>query len=199
MKKIIILLIIGLAWTFNLEAKKVEGKIFYENDTADIVLSLPSNIYASAQTRQRLQNRMAYFDSSGKKRPLIPNDSIKEIRFNDGSKELRIICVPNSIERILTTKYIFLQLEIDGKLRVFKYFFVTHNSSRMELGMDNYSLFWDHIFQKGDGELKRFRNTNKEIGEYLSDCPELVEKIESDFFKKRDVLSIVEYYNSNCK
>ena len=197
MKRIIILLIVGLTWTFNLEAEKVEGKMFCENDTVDIVLSIPSKMFASAQTRQRMQNGMAYFDSSGKKRRLIPNDSIKEIRFNDGSNELRIICVPNSIERILTTKYIFLQLEIDGKLRVFKYFFVT--SSGMQRGVPNYGLMNTLVFQKGDGELKIFRNTNKEISEYLSDCPELVEKIESDFFKKKDVLSIVEYYNSNCK
>lgn len=47
----------------------------------------------------------------------------------------------------------------------------------------------------GGISLKKF----KEYGaEYFSDCPELVEKIESKYYKKGDIEDVVNFYNNHC-
>lgn len=38
----------------------------------------------------------------------------------------------------------------------------------------------------------------KDIIEYLSDCPALVQKIEYEEFKKDDLEAIVRFYNADC-
>jgi hypothetical protein len=57
------------------------------------------------------------------------------------------------------------------------------------------------ILQKGNGELKRPKGLTfkKDMINYFSDCPKLVEKIESKDFRKDDLESIVRFYNSNCR
>lgn len=52
-----------------------------------------------------------------------------------------------------------------------------------------------HLGEKGTIFTKNFK---KAASEYFNDCSELVEKIQSKEFRKRDIVEIVEYYNGNC-
>lgn len=52
-----------------------------------------------------------------------------------------------------------------------------------------------HLGDKGTIFTKNFK---KAASEYFKDCSELVKKIQSKEFRKRDVVDIVEYYNENC-
>jgi hypothetical protein len=59
------------------------------------------------------------------------------------------------------------------------------------------------LFVKGDDmaipfnyvELKSFKKRAKA---YFEDCPELVYKIENETFKRKDLVKIAAFYNSNC-
>ncbi len=42
---------------------------------------------------------------------------------------------------------------------------------------------------------KKFKKT---ASKYFSDCPDLVAKIQSKEYKKRDIVEIVKFYNENC-
>ena len=101
---------------------------------------------------------------------------------------------------------IFLKLETDGKLKLFNYYYTQsspgmYNASTGAMtGGYSYSVE-RYILQKGDGELKRPKSLTfkKDMVEYFSYCPALVEKIESKYFRKNDLEFIVNYYNSNCR
>lgn len=52
-----------------------------------------------------------------------------------------------------------------------------------------------HLGDKGTIFTKNFK---KAASEYFKGCSELVKKIQSKEYRKRDVVEIVEYYNENC-
>lgn len=101
---------------------------------------------------------------------------------------------------------VFLRLESDGKLKLFNYYYTKrspgmYNASTGTMsGGYSYSVE-NYILQKGDGELKRPKSLTfkKDMAQYFSDCPALVEKIESKDFRKDDLEFIVQFFNSNCK
>lgn len=105
-----------------------------------------------------------------------------------------------------TSTNIFLRLEIDGKLKLFNYYYTQsspgmYNSSTGGMtGGYSYTVE-KYVFQKETGELKRFKGLTfrKDMIEYFNDCPELSKKIEDKEFRKNDMESIVRYYNSNCR
>lgn len=51
--------------------------------------------------------------------------------------------------------------------------------------------------QKGDGPLTRMRNLffKKDMSEFVSDCPELVQKIHNKEYRSEDLETIVSEYN----
>ena len=58
----------------------------------------------------------------------------------------------------------------------------------------------NYILQKEDGELKRIKSLTfkKDMIEYFSDCPKLIEKIDNKEFSKQDIKAISAFYNSDC-
>lgn len=80
MKRISILITIGLILTFKLEAKKIEGKIFFENDTIDVIFNIPFKFFTQKPNYSKLQKKVKYFDSTVKSIKLLPDDA-EEIRF----------------------------------------------------------------------------------------------------------------------
>ena len=45
MKKLIFITVIGLIFIFKLEAKKIEGQIFYKNDTVYVTMNIPVKFF----------------------------------------------------------------------------------------------------------------------------------------------------------
>jgi hypothetical protein len=43
------------------------------------------------------------------------------------------------------------------------------------------------------------KNFKKAASKYFEDCPELVDKIQTKEYRKRDLRSIIEFYNTHCK
>lgn len=69
-----------------------------------------------------------------------------------------------------------------------------------------YSINNFYVMKNGDklathlGSNQLFsKNFKKAASEYFKDCPSLVEKIKTKEFKKRDLKTIIDYYNEDCK
>ncbi len=220
MRKICILIVMGLVLTIKLEAKKIEGKIVLENDTIDVVFNIPVNFFTQEPNYEKLQNKVKYFDATGKKTSLRPDDA-KEIQFKFEFENIRMVSRYNSLglgNMFTTNSNIFLRIIIDGNLKLFMYYYTQRTPGMVSNagsfgpsgGFTGTSSFMTGgaaysvercILQKGNGELKRpkgltFKN---DMVEYFSDCPSLVKKIESKDFRKDDLNFIVEFYNKNCK
>lgn len=115
MKIIHLFTIVGLILTFNLEAKKIEGRIIYKNDTVNVTFIIPIKILAQEPNYQKLQFKVKYYDAAGKKIILKP-DNAKEIQFKYEDEEVRMLSRYNSlgIGNIFSlSTNIFLKLEID--------------------------------------------------------------------------------------
>lgn len=199
-----VLIVIGLILSFSLEAKKVDGKLVLENEAIDVIFNIPVKFFTGEPIYERLQYKVKYFDSEGK-RKILRADDAKEIQFTIGHENVRMLSRYNSLGIggiFPANNNIFLRLVIDGKLRLFKYYY-----TQIPSDMDKTSAGTDFddvekcVLQKGDGELKKPKVSTfkKDMADYLSDCPELVEKIQNKDFRKADIESIVEFYNTSCK
>lgn len=191
----------------SLEAKKVDGKIVYENDTVDVTFIIPVKLLSQEPKYERLQYKIKFYDPSGKKVILKP-DQAKEIQFTYGSEKIRMLSRRNSLQTGIifsASVNIFLKLEMDGELKMFSYYF-TQNSPGMynaSTGMVSPGYTYDverYILQKEDAELKSLKGLSfrKDMMEYFMDCPALSRKIEDRILKKSDLEAIVRFYNSNC-
>lgn len=208
MRKLIFITVIGLIFTLRLEAKKIEGQIFNKNDTVNVTMNIPIKFFTQEPNYEKLQYKIKYFDSTGVKKVLRPEDAV-EIRFTYEYEKIRMLSRQNTLglgNIFSMSSNIFLRIEIDGDLKLFNYYYTQSSpemynaSTGITTGGYSYSVE-KYILQKGDGELKRPKGLafKKDMIEYFSDCPELVDKIESKDFRKNDLESIVRFYNSNCR
>lgn len=205
MRKMILLTIVGLIFTLNSEAKRIKGEIFYENDTISVTLKIPMKLFTNEPNYETLQNKVKYFDSSGIKKILKP-DQAKEVRFVYEAENIRMISSINSLKLgnvFSNNSNIFLKLEIDGPIKLFNYYYSQTSPGMYDgpNGMVSVGFTFNvekYVLQKGNGELKRYKGLTfrKDMMEHFKDCPELLKKIENKEFRKNDIESIVEYYNT---
>lgn len=217
MRKIFTLITIVLIFTFKLEAKKIEGKIILEDDTIDVTFNIPINFLTQKPNYLQLQNKVKYFDSNGNKIILRPEDA-KEINFNYANEDVRMLSRFNSLSfgNIFSmNKTIFLKLEIDGKLKLFTYYYSEKPgnfsspssmpggvSGGLSLGISIGSIQDKcSILQKEYGELKspKLWTFKKDMAKYFSDCPAIVEKLDNPYIDSNSLELLVNYYNSNCR
>jgi hypothetical protein len=196
MRPIYFLFLIGLIPSLGVDARQIEGTIIFEHDTIDVVFNIPGRFRDGEPMFEYLQYRVKYFDPTGKKVRLRP-DQAKEIRFRYGDEDVRMLSLYNSIgpRNTYPRKNVFLRLKVDGHLRLF-YYYYNHNDASTDF---SYNME-EPLLQMADGELKRpkvlgFRN---DMVNYLCDCPSLTEKIEDKHFRKRDLESLVIWYNAHC-
>ncbi len=208
MRKLIFIIAFGLIFSFKLEAKKIEGQIFYNNDTISVTMKIPVKLFTQEPNYEKLQYKVKYFDSLGVKKVLRPDDA-QEIRFTYEFEKVRMLSRKNtlSLGNIFSmSSNIFLRIEIDGDLKLFNYYYTQSSpgmynaSTGMMTGGYSYSVE-RYILQKSDGELKRPKGLTfrKDMIKYFNDCPELSKKIENKEFRKSDLESIVRFYNVSCR
>ncbi len=199
MKQIFFFLILVLTVHANAVAKKIEGTIIFENGTERVVtFKIPFRFLSGRANYQSLQHRVKFFDN-GKKMVLKPGE-ISEFRFNYRNETVRMVSISHTgLEGLFArNKAIFLKLEIDGALRLFRYY-----ATRVSGGYGStYSYQTEEYYlQKDGGKLKQPKGLSfrKDMVEYLSDCPSLADRIKDKAFKRRDLEVIVIYYNKNCR
>ncbi|MBT1705123.1 hypothetical protein [Chryseosolibacter indicus] len=187
-------------------AREIDGVIITDGKARDVTFIIKVPLLANEPNFERIQFKVKYYDGSGKKKTLRPDDA-DEIRFNYYGMEVRMISCFNTIgagSLLMKAQKIFLKLEIDGPLRLYRYYYRQTNPGYYG-GAGGYSPETSYvvdnlIFQKGDGPLKQPRalGWRKDMLEYFTDCPALRERIESKELRRKEIEAIVMYYNQHC-
>ena len=177
-------------------AELIDGYyINLKNDTIRIKMQIPLNIFHTIPLYQKLQKKIVYYDSLGKKLILKPKQAI-EVNFNFNNQRVRMISLIYSFPNIGHGGYpinSFIKIIIDGNLKLFANYVREYSPS----GSQILEIF---LLQKGTGDFFRtdwifFKKT---MSEYFSNCPVLQQKIIDKTFKANDILQIVQFYNANC-
>lgn len=142
----------------------------------------------------RLQNKIKYYDTNGKKHKLYA-EQIKEFRFSYKQEEIKMqtIKLGHRLHEGFFVKhsdYILLKKKTEGNLNRFVYF---HNTNF--LGLHLKMTF--SVLQKGDEEgfVPKWFNDFKDLSKYISDCPSLVDKINNNTYNSQNIVDIVKEYN----
>ena len=185
---------------------KTPGTIISNGESQNVTFDIKVPLLAGEPNFERLQYKVRYYDENGQKRTLRPDDA-DEIRFKLGGIQVRMISCANTFGAgsiFSTASRIFLRLELDGALKLYRYYFKQNNSG-YSAGAGAYvpgpTFTHDNlILQKGNGPLKHPRGLGwkKDMLEYFSDCPALREQIESKDLRRNDIEAMVLYYNRNC-
>ncbi len=185
-------------------AKKVSGGFIKDGKTTETTFFIQVGLLMGEPNFERIQYKVKYLDENGKKKTLRPHDA-DEFWFDLDGMDVRMVSVENTLGlgNIFTSSpKIFLKIEIDGPLRLFRYYYKQTNTSMGAGGMGTtYTYTVDNlVFQKRGGPLMKPRSLmwKKDMLEYFGDCPALSERIESKDLKRRDIDEIVFYYNRNC-
>ncbi len=210
MKKTFLAFAFGFIFLGQIVAKKIDGYfITHSHDTMKVVFNIPMKLFSQQPNFEKLQYKVKYYGKAGKVLILRP-DEATEINFTYGNQAIRMLSLSNSIgygnNIFNTNSNIFLKLEIDGPLKMYRYYYTQSTP-----GIDNGATggmtggyttnVEQYILQKGNGELKRPKawSFKKDMKEYFEDCPALVERIDSKEFRRKEVESMVTFYNAQCK
>jgi hypothetical protein len=207
MKKFFVAAVLILV-SLQVSAKKIQGRIILNNDEAmNVTFVIPFGFLAGEPAYIKLQTGVKYFDSSNKKIMLKPGDA-KEISFTFNGQNIRMLSVDDDLELrsiFSSQEKVFLKLEIDGAVKLFTSY-TTQHTAGMYNGMTgsmspgttyNVEKF---VLKKRNGPLKRPRGIvfRKDMSEFFSDCPELVEQIQNKDLRKGDLELMVMEYNKKC-
>jgi hypothetical protein len=197
MRKTLLIFFLTQAIVISVVAKKIDGLIIYPNDTIRVTFNIPTNIYGTVPYFFELQKSIIYFDSDGEKKKIKPKDAL-EIQFALDNVTYRMLSrkmnfyTQNSANSDLLDSVMFLNLEVDGYLRLFSF-------NNPDMGAQNRKV--NYLFQKNDGELKwlSWYRPKKDLLEYMKDCDSAIEMInQSNAFLGVNVISLVQKYNSEC-
>lgn len=202
------LLLVALAATsLQVFGKKIPGTIIADGKSTEVIFDIKVPLLGDEPNFERIQYKVRYYDETGKKRTLRP-DNADEIRFDYEGMEVRMISCLNTVgggSIFSTASKIFLKLEIDGPLKLYRFYYQHTTPGYYGGAGGGYSPGVSYsvenlIFQKGNGPLKQPRTLGwkKDMLEYFSDCPALRELIESKDLKRKQIEAIVMYYNRNC-
>jgi hypothetical protein len=208
------ILLLCIVVSIQVNAERIKGKIFYDKDTSDVIFDFNT----SKETGKveidytELQSSIDY-DSLGIGRILTPNKA-NGYQFEVEGKLILMLAVPNTIEDVDYSKpipKIFLKLEIDGKLKLFKYYEIRENYkpnfkySGIELllyiAIKDYYIKESNWIKKDNQPLAKFINSTfrRSGASYFKDCPYLSEGIKNKDFKLENLTAIVQYYNTKCR
>ena len=207
MKNLLLTIAIILVLAAQAFGRKIPGIIITKGETRQVTFDIKVPFLDNEPNFVRIQNKVKYYDESGKKQVLRPEDA-DEIIFDFEGMEVRMISCANNLGRadiFSSSKRIFLKLEIDGPLRLYRHYYKQTSpgtyagpgmgySGGMTYTVENF------IFQKGDGPLKQPRSLGwrKDMLQYFSDCPALRGLIDTKDFRRKEVEAIVMFYNRNC-
>lgn len=215
MKSIILSFTIGLFLLSKLEAQKIEitGKILflYTHDTIAVTFIIPTSSSTKEIDYEKLQEKVTYLDSTGKKRKITP-DQAKEITFDYEDQEVRVISCYDAIglnNPFSNNTNIFLKLETDGKLKLFTYYHTTGTSApsgfngTMMISAGESHTAKKYILQKGQEAIMKptWMNYRKDLISYFNDCPkisQMIDEMGDNKYVKDNIESIVDSYNSSC-
>jgi hypothetical protein len=191
----------------NAAARKIPGHLVdLQGHTVDVTFKIPFKLLSSEPNFEKLQYRIVYYDAAGSKNILRPSDA-REIAFNYHHEDIRMLSRPDNLHiRLFSSDaHIFLRLLVDGKMKLFNYYFtqstpgIYNGSTGGMTGGSTYTVD-NFILQKNDGDLMQPRGLGfrKDMTAYLEDCPGVAAMVEERTLRRRDMEVIVRQYNERC-
>ncbi|OFY33469.1 MAG: hypothetical protein A2W91_09830 [Bacteroidetes bacterium GWF2_38_335] len=209
LKRLLLIIFAALFFSFDLDAKQVEGLIIYENDTVKVTFDIPVTMFKKKINFRKIQYRIKYLDSLGNKEVLKPRMA-KGIIIKFEELNIKMISEKNSLTWwtfLVKNSNIFLKLELNGELKLYKYFLHPSSGTVYTPGSNQF-LFVSYkdngvryVLKKGEGKLNRVWYVYYVIGmqDYFRDCPALVDALNTKYKSIEDIEFIVRFYNSQCK
>jgi hypothetical protein len=190
-----------------------KGLIIKGRDTAYVDFKIPINTLSDKINYSKIQRKIKYYDVSGRKN-VVKSADANEIIFYHKDDTIRMLTHIDPIMvpcEMCKTRYIFLELIIDGKMRLFKYYDPGGRGNGMSTGVGGAIALsalsgnvvspsknsFGYYFQKGTDKIfsPGFRY-KKEMIEYFTDCDIVVKEMKNNKFHKMQEL--VKLYNANC-
>ena len=145
-------------------AKKIQGAIIANGESREVTFDIKVPLLAGEPNFERIQYKVRYYDETGKKRTLRPDDA-DEIRFAYEGMDVRMISCLNTVgggSIFFTGSRIFLKLEIDGPLKLYRFYYQHTTPGYYGGAGGGYTPGMSYrvenlIFQKGNGPLKQSR------------------------------------------
>lgn len=198
-------LFISLSLTSYSQKKTAMGRLFqYNGDTIVVKIKIPTITFSKEVDYEKIQYRLKYISDDGNTYKVSPHYT-KEVRFKYRGESFRLVSC-NTISGVgaMRSEKLFLQLEIDGKAKAYRFFKKETAYSATMNGMPAGGRTYIEskiVLQKGDEELYLPKGINfrKKTAQYFSDCPTLYEKIMDREYAIENLVSIVLYYNGKCK
>ena len=198
MKKLILLVVFLVGLSLQSQARKVKG-YFLDNNrdtsyvTFNIHISPPNDVDA-----RYLHNGLTFWDSNDNERVLKPHQA-KEFCFTYNKIDYRFISCQDylNLSKHVVKKsstYLFLKLEVEGSMRLLSYTYTQH------VGIDFSYATTILLFQRKNDLLfsPKIMAHKKSLVKYFEDCPQVQDKIKSNYFGKGDEVEMVKTYNNFC-
>lgn len=184
-------------------AKKVPGYfISNKGDTIQVHFRLSVSLLGEP-SYSNLQNKAVYFNQQGEKHVLRPA-AAREIGFFYKNDTVRMLSRFNSIGLPAPLFHndgkVFLKLEADGQVKLFSYKQKSQGgfgSSGMPVGLGFSYAYERYVLQYGSNPLLQVKGISfrRDMMDFFSDYPELVEKIDQRMYRKENLALIVKEYN----
>lgn len=112
------------------QAQIVKGKITFSDHTEEVSIDIPAKPFSIEPNFESLQFKVKYYDKDGKVVKLKPDDA-REISFTLFNREIRMFSVYNTLGQRLfsNSTHIFLELIIDGPVKLFNYYYTERMSA----------------------------------------------------------------------
>lgn len=190
-----------------------KGLIIKGRDTLSVDFKIPTYLFSDNIIYSAIQEKIKYFDLNGKKNIIKPADA-NEILLYHKEDTIRMVTHIDPIQvpcERCKTRYVFLKMEVDGNVKLYKYMKQYEHSYSHTVASDGFVIDmvpagarigkdYFYYYQKETDKIYSPNNLlfKKEMSKYFSDCKELINKIKAKEFKKKDAEEIVKFYNANC-
>jgi hypothetical protein len=195
-KPIIVSIILLLTIHNVLAQEEAQGYFLDLNrDTTFVTFLIPLKLLSGNADYFSIQFGVKYFDLDSNEEKFLSPKEVSEIFFNVNGNMSRMIALPNVLRLEspprLSGVRVFLKIEIDGHLQLFKYYHYDYFAKNLTI--------YDILVKNVTDQLQVFPfYFRRDLTKYLADCPELVNKIKNKTYKARDLHHIVFEYNQNC-
>ncbi|UII28327.1 hypothetical protein LVD15_07830 [Fulvivirga maritima] len=203
MKKAFFLVLLLTVVANGLYAKKVKGLIKYNDHTEEVTLKIPAGLFGNNPQYVRLQDGVRYINTDGVTKTLKPSEA-EAVKFSIKGETIVLVSVENTINKRAVYNFnrdshLFLKLVLNGELRLYDYYTEKHTPAT-DQKTGTISIKQEYLLKLPDSPLKNLKTIGfrKDMMEYFSYCPELVEMLETRTLRKKDIEAIVEFYNQKC-
>ncbi len=180
-------------------AKKLEGQIYYKDDTLDVMIAIPHSLFGGINY-EAMQRKIKFYDQNNRKIKMKPN-MIVGFSFNaNGTKEFMLSRrFGYSIFGPQKGPNVFLHLLVDGQCKLFEFHQTTESGGGPNTPGSSTSVTLN-LIQTKNGTLMYPRSLwfRSDMAGLFRDCLELENKIQNKEYRWRDIFEIVRFYNRTC-